>query len=283
MKLEIMLSALHSDEISVSKTLNPTVLSDELLEMCTPIIFIQHPAIVIPSWLRLASTEYGSLAFDDEDFAIWTSLRWSRILFDYLRSTIHLKKQNKERVDSAHSAQSVMFNPSIVATQPYVIDAADVLNNPHVTLATLWRLLGVTLDSKSSWSGYFSKAADTLKKVVPNSLMKAFNNSVLGVEGADVDTDREIVQWRVEFGDEMAEMLKQKVNEDMPHYEYLMNFKISISQSRTMTGFMRNITGLPGRRQSLTPETTQTVNGMPPLKLIQSAVDGNPKERHFSV
>jgi hypothetical protein len=277
MKHEVMLSAIGDREAVDSKMSNPTFLSDELLDLFTPIIFIQHPAIVIPAWLRLAKAEYGSYAVDDEDFAVWTSLRWSRILFDYLRHNAHLQR----RTDSAHSMQSTKSSSSVVATRPYVIDAVDVANNPYATLATVCRLLNIELGVNSSWSQYFGKAADTFKRVMPNSLMKVFNSNVLSTTTTNVDIDGEFTQWKAEFGDEVAEVLKKKVQDDMPHYDYLMNFKIRIAPNRTMTGFMQSITGVPNRRESAAPNPTKKAAVMP-LNIIRSAVDGNPRERHFS-
>ena len=129
MKRDILLSNIRSKDIHASSPSNPTVIPDDLLKLFNPIIFIQHPAIVIPAWLRVAKTEYGSYTIDDDDLIIWTSLRWSRLLFDHLRSSSHLKQRDSARVDSAHSMRSATFEPGIVATRPYVIDAADVENN----------------------------------------------------------------------------------------------------------------------------------------------------------
>jgi hypothetical protein len=274
---EIMISALRSQENTMSKLSNPTIIPDELLEMFTPIIFIQHPAITLPAWLRLAKTEYGSYNIDDEDFTLWTSLRWSRILFDYIRSS-----RRPFRIDSAHSTQSAKFEPQVVATRPYVIDASDVANNPHATLATTCRLLGIDLSTNSSsWTDYFGKATEALKKAVPNSLMKMFDSNILSSATEKFDVEHEMAQWKVEFGEDVAAVLRKKVDDDMQHYEYLKYFKLRVSPSRTMTGFMQSITGIPNRRQSEAPWATGKA-GTSPLKVIRSAIDGQPRERHSS-
>lgn len=283
MKHEVMLSVLHNSETVPSRESNPTVLSDELLGLFTPIIFVDHPVRIIPSWLRLAQNEYGSSTLDDEDFTLWTSLRWSRILFDHLRYNAHRKRRSSARVDSAHSAFSAGFDRGIVATSPFVIDAADVSNHPHATLATVCRLLGVELGEQSSWTTYFGKATEALKRAIPDSLLKAFHSNVLSAETEAFDIEQEMLGWKQEFGDNVAELLKRRVVEDMPHYDYLMNFKVRISPSRTMTAFMQNITGVPVRRQSAAPHMgTAPTAGVAPLKIIRSAVNGHPRERHFS-
>jgi hypothetical protein len=272
MKRDILLSTLRSKDIHASRSSNPTVIPDDLLKLFNPIIFIQHPAIVVPAWLRVAKTEYGSYTVDDDDFTIWTSLRWSRLLFDHLRSSTHLKQSSSTRVDSAHSTQSARFQPEIVATRPYVIDAADVENNTYATLAAVCRLLGIEFSGgNSTYLSYFSRAAEAFKKAIPDSLLKVFGSSVLSTSAYSIDIDREMVQWREEFGDQAAKMLKAKVEDDMPHYEYLKSFRLRILP----------VTGLPLRRQSAADERADYVVGNP-LRMIRSAVDGQRRERHFS-
>ena len=272
MKRDILLSNIRSKDIHASSPSNPTVIPDDLLKLFNPIIFIQHPAIVIPAWLRVAKTEYGSYTIDDDDFIIWTSPRWSRLLFDHLRSSSHLKQRDSARVDSAHSMRSATFEPGIVATRPYVIDAADVENNTYATLAAVCRLLGIEFSGGNSmYLSYFSRAADAVKKAIPDSLLKVFGSDVLSTSAYSIDIDDEMIQWREEFGDQTAKMLKVKIEEDMLHYEYLKSFRLRILP----------ITGLPLRRQSAAVESADYV-AENPLRIIASAVDGQRRERHFS-
>lgn len=163
--------------------MNPTVLPDELLQIITPMIFIRHPAVVLPSWLRAANSDVklGAHTVDDEDFSVWTSLRWSRIIFDYLRHISH-EQQNSGigRSASVRSANGSPYGPSIVATKPYVIDAADVLNNTSATLDMISTLLEIKAagDTQTPASKkYFERAYEALKKGLSSNVMKTFQTT----------------------------------------------------------------------------------------------------------
>ena len=147
MKHDIMTSTIRSHDTVVPNLMNPTVLPDELLKMVTPIIFIQHPAIILPSWLRAANNgpASGVVSVDDEDFSVWTSLRWSRIIFDYLRNINHMQHSGLKNADSMHSTRD-RLGPSIVSTKPYVIDAVDVVYSTHATLDLICQLLDIDLE-----------------------------------------------------------------------------------------------------------------------------------------
>ena len=183
MKHEIMTSAIRSQDTIVSKLMNPTILPDELLKIVTPMIFIRHPAVVLPSWLRAANNGFqlGAHTVDDEDFSVWTSLRWSRIIFDYLRHISHEQHTSGlTRQDSAHSTNGRRYGPSIVATKPYVIDAADVLNNTDKTLEMICTLLDVKGQGESQTPAskkYYERAYQALKKGFSSNVMKAFQSN----------------------------------------------------------------------------------------------------------
>jgi hypothetical protein len=183
MKHDIMTSAIRSHETIVSNRMNPTILPDELLQIVTPMIFIRHPAVVLPSWLRAANSDIklGAHTVDDEDFSVWTSLRWSRIIFDYLRHISH--EQNASgigRSTSVRSAKGTQYGPSIVATRPYVIDAADVLNNTSATLDMVCTLLGIKVagDTQTPASKkYYERAYEALKKGLSSNVIKNLQNT----------------------------------------------------------------------------------------------------------
>lgn len=279
MNRDIMANALHSDATIVSRMSNPTVIPDELFKLFTPIIFIQHPALVVPAWLRLAKDEYGSYTVDDDDFSLWTSLRWSRMLFDYLRSTQHLRRQ-----DSVHSNRGAKFEPGYVATRPYVIDATDVASNTNAMLVATCRLLGIDVNVISQgWMAYFQKAASTLRKAIPSffTAQSAMAERLLGTPATTIDLDVETKKWEREFGKDVAEMLRKKVNEEMVHYRYLLNFKVRILPSLTTTQFVQNLTGIPGRRSSAVTPTVADMeeNAGHPLRIIRSAIDVDPDRR----
>jgi hypothetical protein len=286
MKHNIMLSALQSHETVVSKLNNPTCIPDELLKLFTPIIFIQHPALTIPAWLRLAKAEYGSHAtIDDDDFTVWTSLRWSRMLFDYLRDSQHLRRkdsvQTPKRQDSIGSPKrpsSAKYQPGYVATKPYVIDAADVATNTHAMLAAVCRLLGIEYsEASATWGKYFSKAATAFKSAVPQGIAHAFSSRLQNEGPVVINIEQEASLWEREFGPETAKLLRKKVDEEMPHFKYLQNFKVRILPSLTTGTTAQTLTGMPDRRMSAITPTVEDLQrdsfDTHPLRIVKSAIE----------
>ena len=45
---------------------------------------------------------------------------------------------------------------------------------------------------------------------------------------ASVDIDAEVVKWRVEFGDEIAELLEKSTRDSMSDYEYLKANRVTV-------------------------------------------------------
>ncbi len=181
-KDDIILSSIRSQETVISKLVNPTIIPDELLKVVTPIIFIRHPARTIPAWLREANSTNAVYTVDDDDLTLWTSARWSRMIFDYLRSTSPGSRPGSAR-RQRHRADSVLSSPSqdlpIIATRPIVIDAADVVHNTHAILATLCRLLGLDVEAMQDTWGFgqkFQRACESVAKTVSENLMKAFSD-----------------------------------------------------------------------------------------------------------
>ena len=281
----IMSAALQSHETIVSRLTNPTIIPDELLKLFTPIIFIQHPVITLPAWMRMAKDEYGSYTVDDEDFSLWTSLRWSRMLFDYLRSTQHLRSRRDSVHSSVHSNRSGKWEPGFVATRPYVIDAMDVVCNNNAMLAAVCRLLGIDYQEISKgWAQYFTKAAASLKKALPVAFANAtavFSERILGTAAITINLDAETAKWEKEFGKDVAEVLRKKVDEEMPHYVYLQNFKVRVLPSLTTAALQQDITGMPNRRASAIYAADGEQFGHP-LRIIKSALEVDPDRRKSS-
>lgn len=180
MKPEVLTSALRSQETIVSKLWNPTVIPDELLELVTPIVFIRHPAVVIPAWWREANIGGSCYDIDDEDVTVWTSLRWTRMVFDYLRSSKHMQQpRSLGRRNTISSTNSRSRSAPVVASRPFVIDAADVVNNTHAVLSMLCRLLDIdsaVLNNAWSPTRRFSQAGEAIRAGIADNMMKAFSS-----------------------------------------------------------------------------------------------------------
>jgi hypothetical protein len=117
MAQEVMLSAFKDDRNAELKpwSSNPTYLPDSLLEVAQVVILIRHPAKIVSSGAPVARDAIGLQPGDRDIFNMFT-LRWARLMFDYLRST---------------------------GKDPIVVSGEDVVGNPGALLDALSEALGV--------------------------------------------------------------------------------------------------------------------------------------------
>jgi hypothetical protein len=89
-------------------------------------------------------------------------------------------------------------------------------------------------------------------------------------------------KWRAEFGEEVANALRRKVYEELPHYEYLRKFKLPIRPPSSRKSFNTQRPGLDtsesgiGRIRSAVNLRDQTDSGNEfgsPMRIIQSTFD----------
>lgn len=90
-------------------------------------------------------------------------------------------------------------------------------------------------------------------------------------------------KWRAEFGDEVANALRRKVYEELPHYEYLRKFKLPIRPPSSRKSFNTQRPGLDtsqsgiGRIRSavnLREQAGEEGNEFgSPMRIIQSTID----------
>ena len=112
---------------------NPTWIPDDLYTSLSPLILIRHPARMIPSFYR-TQVDVFKLQTTDEDFAIYASLRWLRIIFDSYRQFYYEENDDLVRSDSSCSTNnSTKEKP----TWPLVIDAEDVVHSAQAIVSKL--------------------------------------------------------------------------------------------------------------------------------------------------
>lgn len=104
---------------------NPTILPSRFMNSLLPIILIRHPALMIPSYYRIARDIHGA-HFDDAEFPINATLRWSRLVLEYYHA--------RAAADAA-------------AAKPIVVDAS-ALVGPHAEalLTKICRLVCISPD-----------------------------------------------------------------------------------------------------------------------------------------
>ena len=117
MAQEVMLSMFNDDRKADLKpwSSNPTHIPDSLLEVSHVVILIRHPAKIVSSGAPVARDAIGLQPGDQDIFNMFT-LRWARLMFDYLQST---------------------------GKKPIVVSGEDVVKNPESLLDSLSEALGL--------------------------------------------------------------------------------------------------------------------------------------------
>ncbi|KGO54614.1 hypothetical protein PEX1_048020 [Penicillium expansum] len=204
---------------------NKTVMPDEYLRTWQLAFIIRHPALAYPSLYR-AMQKLSKVGYIDDDgikglSLTNMSLEWTRKLFDWCL----------EQPD-----ESVI---------PLVIDANDVIHNPGA-VAKFCEKAGLdTASLQFEWSGSEKKSESwatesanignteelALHKNVASIMLSTLEESTSVVKDkapASVDVDTEVAKWRVEFGDEIAELLEKATRDSMPDYEYLKAHRVTV-------------------------------------------------------
>ncbi|KAJ5143210.1 uncharacterized protein N7515_001997 [Penicillium bovifimosum] len=195
---------------------NQTVLSDEYLRTWQISFIIRHPALAWPSLYR-AMQKLLKEGFIDDDGVKGVSivnmtLTYSRNLFDWCI------EQPDESVT------------------PLVIDAHDVIHNRAV-VTKFCEMAGLDPTAMQyEWSGAKPQSdhaslgdAEEQKRIaIFLSTLQESTGIVKEKAPASVDIDAEVAKWRVEFGDDVAQLLEKATRDSMPDYEYLKAHKVVV-------------------------------------------------------
>ena len=111
---------------------NPTWIPDDLYTSLSPLILIRHPARMIPSFYRTQADVF-KLQTADEDFAIYTSFRWLRIIFDSYREFY----SENDNLVPPYSSCSTIDGTKEKPIWPLVIDAEDVVYSTQAIVSKL--------------------------------------------------------------------------------------------------------------------------------------------------
>ncbi|KAJ9492919.1 hypothetical protein VN97_g258 [Penicillium thymicola] len=199
---------------------NKTFMSDEYLRTWQLAFIIRHPALVYPSLYR-AMQKLSKAGFIDEDGIKGLSManmtmEWTRKLFDWCL------EQPDESV------------------APLVIDANDVIHNPAAVVKFCEKVGLDTASMQFEWNGStnvsenWTSGVDTqveMGKIAASIMLSTLEESrgvVKGKAPISVDIDAEVPKWRVEFGDEITELLEKATRDSMPDYEYLKASRITV-------------------------------------------------------
>lgn len=221
---DVALACLRSDNPSSFKpSTRPTPLSDAVLKSCVPAMLIRHPARIVPSLYR-AETATDMLHIGDEAFTLWSTVRFTRILYEYLES---------------------------LGNRPVVVDAEDLVHDTQALVQKLCHALEI--DPKGVQLQWDAARPD---EPLPEGVEPGFHDVLRASTGiihekdhvsirmefslqswsADVyflqipdsrlDLEVEMKKWTDEFGSDVAQELRRKVDADMETYVWLRERKL---------------------------------------------------------
>ncbi|CAG8889741.1 unnamed protein product [Penicillium egyptiacum] len=204
---------------------NKTIMPDEYLRTWHLAFIIRHPALAWPSMYR-AMQKLSKAGFIDDDgmrgaSVTNMSMEWTRKLFDWCL------EQPDESVT------------------PLVIDANDVIHNPGAVVKFCEKAGLDAASMQFEWNDSEKRSENwatanvdpgnpeelALHKTAASIMLSTLEESTGVVKDkapASVDIDAEVAKWRVEFGDEAAEMLEKATRDSMPDYEYLKANRVTV-------------------------------------------------------
>ncbi|SMY25003.1 unnamed protein product [Zymoseptoria tritici ST99CH_1A5] len=190
---------------------NWTPFSDALMLSWTPIFIIRNPILTFESWVRAEGEPFADLT---SCFArIPTTFTWYRSIVDWYRS------------------QPGDW-PQVV-----ILDADDILENPQV-MEKFCDVVGMDKEKLvREWSPASELNAHTSvapsRDVVPEDKARRFYQTINASSGimsgktsAGVTLKGREKGWIEEFGPEQAALLKERVEEAWPDYEYLRSLRL---------------------------------------------------------
>ena len=181
---------------------NPTVLPISFLRTMCPVCLYRHPAPLFESYYRAAIRGGISIPIQDEDFPLYTSLRWIRLLHDWYSS---------------------------IGDVPVTIEADDLMNEDSV-MPKVCKALG--LDPKylqTQWDKV-PEEKKAQQGIMVTSFKQTIQNSTGVIRSKRRDTEinnfQERERWANEFGEEVAAELYSAVEDAMPDYMYLRSKRL---------------------------------------------------------
>lgn len=177
------------------------MLSDDMMLSWVPIVLIRNPILVYESWLRAEGEPYPDL--NSQYSNIYTTLRFQRAVVDWYTSQ-----------DSS--------SPVIV------LDADDVIERREV-MEKLCELVGMDKDRLL----YVWQATSTPAKFLSNVRFKRFLQTISdstgvmpGKTSSGITLESREKKWIEEFGADRAAILRERVAESWPDYQYLRSMRL---------------------------------------------------------
>lgn len=210
---------------------NPTVLPKDLLATYHFIFLIRHPKYSIPSYYRCVLPPLDKLTGWDylrKDEAGYSELRE---LFDYLRKEGLVGPKSAGRASETNGINGV--NGSAQGVEICVVDADDLLDNPSGMIEAVCKTTGIDYKPEmlvwdteedqalakrefEKWKGFHEDAIDSTE-------LRARTH-----KKAHTTKEQDDAAWKEKYGEDGAKFIRETVDENLEHYEYLKQFAIKV-------------------------------------------------------
>ncbi|KAB5558242.1 P-loop containing nucleoside triphosphate hydrolase protein [Coniochaeta sp. 2T2.1] len=201
---------------------NPTVLPTSLLRKFHFTFLIRHPRRAVPSYYRCTVPPLDEVTGFDHFMPSEAGYVELRRLFDYVKE--------KGIIGPARAGEKVRGEGEGEVTIT-VVDADDLLDRPAEVIEAFCKEVGIDYTPDMlRWDDKESQeyAVKTFEK------WNGFHNDVIGStylkpreHGVkNVTEEQEDEEWRKKYGDEAQKVIRECVNENIPHYEYLKSFAL---------------------------------------------------------
>lgn len=200
-KQDITLAVIRDEDLVPSPD-NPTVIPDHIFETLTPVFIIRNPVFSTPSNYK-GFAETSTIRPGDEDWKAITAIKLQRRLFDYF----------KLREGRA----------------PLVIDGDDVVWRTKEVGKGLCQALDIDFEGLTeSWEAVpeNERSDDPVIKYFLQTIDDSTGIERSTVSPPDADVEKAHSKWVEAYGEDVAKELMITAKANMPHYDYLRQFKI---------------------------------------------------------
>lgn len=174
---------------------------DDMFEASVPVFIIRHPVFAVKSLWAVMSANKSLYRPSGDMWKLMTAVALQRQLIEYLQ-----KKTGKN---------------------PIIIDGDDVVLRPEELATKLCSALGISDKLSSSWT--VTPESERPKDAIVRQFLKDIDEST-GIirldEAPEIKLSKVHQAWVEGYGQKTADELKQRVEDVIPHYEYLKQFAL---------------------------------------------------------
>jgi hypothetical protein len=226
---------------------NPTVIPAEILKQFHFTFLIRHPRHSIPSYYRCTVPPLDKIT-GFYDFMP------SEAGYDELRRVFEFLVENQQIGPTRAGGHGELTDGEVSIT---VIDADDLLDDPEGIVSAYCKEVGIKYnpqmlnwdteedhqrakDAFEKWNGFHNDAINSTSLRPRDSAHVSSSGFFVSIKGLGCGlispckkkksktVETEDKEWREKYGDEGAEIIRECVNVNIPHYEYLKSFAIKV-------------------------------------------------------